>query len=145
MNGSDFYTLAIALQSAGGPAELRSATGRAYYGAFHRASEMLLSIGIRLPAGPECYTKIRMILSQARDTDVIEAADKLNSLRTRRNKADYDLTDPAPEVPKTVSLNLARARQIIDCIDACFPGKPKASIHAELRSYARDTLRLDVR
>jgi hypothetical protein len=62
MTGVDFYNLAVALRAKNSPAELRSATSRAYYGAFHKAHELLSTIGIALPQGPECHVKLRWIL-----------------------------------------------------------------------------------
>ena len=144
MTGTEFYNVAVALQAKGGPAELRSATSRAYYGAFHRAHELLVSIGIRLPQGPECHTKLRWVLEQSGDPDVTRASSKLNSLREARNDADYNLAAAKPEGMKTVAINLATAKEIIDCIDLCFAGRPKAGIHANMKAYAKETLRLTV-
>jgi len=144
MTGTDFYHLAVSLQAKGGPAELRSATSRAYYGAFHRAHELLASIGIRLPQGPECHAKLRWILEQSGDSDVIRTSSKLNSLREARNDADYHLAAAKPEGGKTVAVNLATAKEILDCIDSCFAGGPKSGIHANMKSYAKDMLKLAV-
>ena len=112
--------------------------------AFHKARELLQSIGIGLPKGPECHTKLYHVLSQANDPEVQRASAKLNSLREARNDADYDLTDSRPENKKAVAIHLAAAKEVIACMDACFAGQPKAGIHADLRAYARDVLKLSV-
>jgi hypothetical protein len=97
MNGADFYHLAMSLAGGTQPAELRSATSRAYYGAYHTAYELLTSCGIALPGGPECDTKVRWILDQSGDMDVKTASGKLASLRIARNDADYELSEKKPE------------------------------------------------
>jgi hypothetical protein len=65
-------------------------------------------------------------------------------LREARNDADYNLSATKPESQKTVAVNLATAKEIMDCLDGCFPGKPKAGVHAKMKKYAKDTLRLSV-
>jgi uncharacterized protein (UPF0332 family) len=144
MDGSHFYTLATTLAAGSAPAEMRSATSRAYYGAFHRACELLRSIGIGLPGGPECHKKLRWILEQSGDVDVVRASSKLNSLREARNDADYDLAAAKPERAKTVAVNLAAAKEVMDCINSCFTGPSKVSIHANMKKYASDILGLTV-
>lgn len=51
MDGTDFYDLARSLGQGALPAERRTATSRAYYGAYHTAYELLSSIGVTLPRG----------------------------------------------------------------------------------------------
>ena len=97
-----------------------------------------------MPGGPECHKKIRWILGQAKDSDVARASAKLNSLRDARNDADYDLAAAKPENAKIVAVNLAAAKEVIDCIDTCFAGHPKAGIHANMKEYAREILKLQV-
>jgi uncharacterized protein (UPF0332 family) len=70
MKGEAFYSLAVELAAGGKPEQLRSATSRAYYGACHKACEVLLSIGIALPSGPESHAKLRWILNNSGDSDV---------------------------------------------------------------------------
>jgi uncharacterized protein (UPF0332 family) len=142
MNGSDFYTLAVALSSGNSPAELRTVTSRAYYAAFHQANELLRSIGIHLPSGPESHKKLRWILDQADDLEVRAASAKLTSLRNARNDADYELADSKAESRKNVALSLHAANEIIACIASCLTGGPKAGIHDGLRQYAKGVLKL---
>ncbi len=72
------------------------------------------------------------------------ASSKLNSLREARNDADYHLTVFKPESAKIVAINLATAKEIMDCMDSAFAEKSKAGIHASMKKYAKDTLRLSV-
>ena len=144
MDGRDFYNLAVELSAKDRPEELRSATSRAYYGAFHRVSEYLRSIGISLPTGPECHRKVRWMLDNSGDGDIVVASGKLSTLRTARNGADYDLANVALETKKTVAINLHLARQVMSCIDQCVPGQPKEPVRVALRTYAKSTLGLSV-
>lgn len=144
MNGADFYALAEQLSAGSKPAEMRSAISRAYYGAFHRARELLVSIGIVLPKGPECHTKIPFVLENAGDADIAKAGSKLSSLRAVRNDADYALQKLEFEQKKTVVVQLQIANQIILSVESCFSGQPKAGTHAAMRDYAKDVLRLTV-
>ncbi len=97
-----------------------------------------------MPGGPECHKKLRWILEQAGDPEVVRASSKLNSLREARNDADYDLAAVKPERAKTVAVNLAAAKEVMDCIDSCFAGQSKAGIHGNMKNYAKDTLGLAV-
>ena len=97
-----------------------------------------------MPGCPECHKKLRWILEQSGDMDVVRASSKLNSLREARNDADYDLSAAKPERAKTVAVNLAAAKEVMDCIDSGFAGQPKAGIHANMKTYARDILGLAV-
>jgi uncharacterized protein (UPF0332 family) len=142
MNGADFHELAKSLAGGCSPAERRSATSRAYYGAFHTVRELLVSIGITLPRGPESHTKVRQILDNSEDAELIRAGIKLSSLRTARNKADYDLADLDPEAAKTVHRNLAIAKEVIDSIGLIFHGGLKSRTRDGIRDYARNVLRL---
>jgi uncharacterized protein (UPF0332 family) len=144
MDGDHFYTLAVQLSSGTHAAEFRSATSRAYYGAFHKARELLESIGITLPPGPECHQKVCLILGNANDPDVQKASSKLTSLRKARNDADYDLAKVEAETKKSAVFNLHRADQIMGCMRLCFAGCAKAGVHDALRNYARNILKLQV-
>jgi hypothetical protein len=145
MEGDDFFSLAVRLSSGTSAAELRSATSRAYYGAFHKARELLERIGIALPTGPECHQKICFVLANADDSEVRTASSLLSSLRTARNAADYDLAKAEVETKRSVVINLHRADQIIGCIRLCFPGGAKANVATAMRDYARNTLKLSAR
>lgn len=136
MTGADFYQLAVALGSGSSPAELRSATSRAYYGAFHMACAMLRDAGIVLPKDAACHEKDPQILGNSGDPEVIAAASKLGSLRTNRNDADYRLDKRSPERSQTVQLHLRVAGDIIECLRQCSSDGAKAGIRDAVRAYA---------
>ena len=144
MTGADFYNLALALQAKGGPAELRSATSRAYYAAFHRAHELLSSIGIRLPQGPSAIRSCAGFWSNPGIRTLHEPVPSSIRCAKRGTTPITTLPPPIEEGSKTVAVNLATAKEIMDCIDLCFAGRPKAGIHANMKRYAQETLKLAV-
>jgi uncharacterized protein (UPF0332 family) len=146
MTGDDFYLLSIdhLLSEEPTPARYRTSIGRAYYAAFHRARALLLSIGIALPKGSECHSKLVFILGSSGDADVSVAASKLAALRKSRNDADYDLARHETENFERAELEMRTAKDIIACIDECLTGGTKAILHPALRKYASEVLRLSM-
>ena len=95
MDPADFISLAIKLSNSRQESELRTAVGRAYYGAFHAARELLEECGIRFPRaelfGADIHRKVRFCLDRADNEDAALVVIRLSSLREQRNYADYDL------------------------------------------------------
>jgi hypothetical protein len=144
MNGKDFYSLAVSLAAGSTPAEMRSSISRAYYGAFHRACELLEHWRIALPLGPECHTKVRFLLEQSGDAEIAAVSSKLSTLRIARNNADYALKRAQAETRKIVAVQLQAADDVISCLDGYFLGDTVNSISEPVREYARSVLRLPV-
>ncbi|HEY5316041.1 MAG TPA: hypothetical protein VIK18_26170 [Pirellulales bacterium] len=144
MNGTQFYSFAISLAKGPGPAEFRSCTSRAYYGAYHRARELIEHYGVSLPGGTEWHKKVRWILDQSNDAAIKKASAKLNSLRDARNDADYQLSDLQPENARSAEFNLRTAKEIIDLVDA-YIASGKSPGRTAIREYSKDTLKLIVR
>jgi uncharacterized protein (UPF0332 family) len=146
MTGDDFYVLAtdLLLSENSTAARLRTSVSRAYYAAFHRASALLSSIGIVLPKGAECHSKLVYVLSNSSDADVAIVGTKLAALRRARNEADYDLSKATMENAAKVEFQMRVASEIIACIDECLAGGSKVAVHPSLRKYASEVLRLPV-
>ncbi len=92
MTGEDFISVATQLLASKSEAHFRTAVGRAYYAAFHLARDFVRACGVLVPAGPEAHKSVRWCLANVDDAELGEAASQLESLRTARNKADYDLS-----------------------------------------------------
>lgn len=144
MKPLDFYELATRLASGGQPAELRSATSRAYYAAFHVVHDFLRSIGISLIMAPESHAKVCYILENSGDAELSEAGRVLSSLRRERNLADYDLTKRQAESAKVVGNNIRYAKDIIDCIDGNSSDGKKPAAYTAIREYAKRVLGINV-
>ena len=59
MTGDDFISVATQLLASKSEAHLRTAVGRAYYGAFHLARDLVRACGVLVPAGPEAHKSVR--------------------------------------------------------------------------------------
>ncbi len=63
--------------------ELRTSVGRAYYGAFHTAMQLLFDIGVRMPRGPEAHQKLGFCLTQCGEPAGVRAGARLTELRKK--------------------------------------------------------------
>jgi uncharacterized protein (UPF0332 family) len=118
MKPEDFLILAKELHLSGNEAALRSATSRAYYAAFHKGREMLASMNFKLSTGPAAHGEICNYLQNSGDSRMEAAGQKLGSLRSIRNKADYRLDIQHVATHSNTSLHLADAEKIIDALGA---------------------------
>jgi len=136
MKPEDFLTLAKELHSSGNEAALRSATSRAYYAAFHKGREIIASMKFKLSTGSAAHGEICNYLQNSGDSMMVAAGQKLESLRSIRNKADYRLDIQHVATSSNTSLHLANAEKIIDALGATQTlhniDKIQDSIHAYL-------------
>jgi hypothetical protein len=72
------------------------------------------------------------------------AGDELNSLRSDRNDADYDLKSTKFQRPRNAAVRLAVARSIASAVQWSSSEPGFSQIRDEIRMYARDVLRLTV-
>lgn len=144
MDGSDFIDLADDLLTHHSEARCRTSVSRAYYGAFHVARHVIESNGVVLPKGPESHNKLQMCLQHCGDKDVLQAALMLGSLRSDRNTVDYDLVDAKFTKTQNVQLRIASAKDIITRLAACDQEPLRSTVHAAVRQYATNVLRLQV-
>jgi len=91
MNPRDFFTLAERLVAESTESAQRSAVSRAYYAVFHEARMLVESCGFRFASTAETHSKLIYCIMAANDADLDFVGQKLGSLRTIRNTADYDL------------------------------------------------------
>ncbi|HVA51338.1 MAG TPA: hypothetical protein VNH11_33660 [Pirellulales bacterium] len=148
MDPADFISLALMLSNSHQESELRTAVGRAYYGAFHCARELLGECGIRFPRsellGADIHRKVRFCLSQADNEDAGLVVNRLSSLREQRNDADYDLktrrftVQNAANVKATVRIAL----EIVDALQRCRAETALSALRDQVRAHAHDVLRL---
>jgi uncharacterized protein (UPF0332 family) len=151
MNPADFISLAIKLSNSQQEAELRTAVGRAYYGAFHAARELLEECDIGFPPkelfGADIHRKVQYCLANAGNANADAVATRLHILRRQRNAADYDLKIDSFSGSRTkqVTSNTQRAIEIVDALQHCRTGEAFQQFRDNVRAYARDVLRLPVR
>lgn len=148
MNPLDFIALAIRLSNSRNEADLRSAVSRAYYGAFHMARQFLADCGLRFPAkdiyGAEIHNKVRYCLSESGSSDALVVGHKLRTLRSQRNRADYDLESIEFRSRAIVIGMVGAAPEIVDAIQRCRAEPAFSEARAKIRTYARDVLRIAI-
>jgi uncharacterized protein (UPF0332 family) len=142
MNPDDFLTLATVLAQGKGQAEWRSSLSRAYYSAFHAACRLVESFDVTLPLGASAHQKVTYCFQQSQSSELAVAGSKLNAFREARNGADYRLDDSRFASQKSAELHLAIAHQVFVAINT---SRMDVEVRRNIRQYARDTLKLQVR
>jgi uncharacterized protein (UPF0332 family) len=139
MDPHDFLTLAGALTTGTAEADWRSAVSRAYYAAFHVARLLLRQGGFAVPRAERAHAYLFLRLSNSGHPLVEQAGVNLNSLRSTRNRADYDLDRPFDE--QTAIDNFQLADDVIRLLDQV-PTVPTtmSAIVDRMRVYERDVL-----
>ncbi len=144
MRSDEFLALAIELVAGGSEARHRTAVGRAYYGAFHFAKELLTAAGITLPDTAEAHRKVQLCLKESRLDDARRAGDKLELLRGQRNRADYDLHVTDFRQKETAEALIGVTQNLIAVLGT-FRAEPVWSqFRLNVRTYAAQVLRLPV-
>lgn len=135
MKPEDFLILAKELHLSGKEAALRSATSRAYYAAFHKGRETLSSMNLKIPTGPTAHGEICNYLQNSGDSKMEAVGQKLESLRSTRNKADYRLDIQHVATYSNTSLHLTDAEKIIDVLSAIETSPNADEIRDSIRAY----------
>ncbi|HEX7380424.1 MAG TPA: hypothetical protein VF278_25140 [Pirellulales bacterium] len=133
MTGDDYIDLATQLLAGGSEPHFRTAVSRAYYGAFHIGREFVRSCGILMPASPEAHKHVRWCLANAGSRELDDAAVQLESLRSARNKADYDLSNRGFAKLPNVTIHVRRAASMAAAIRAA----KAADVAPAMRAYAQ--------
>ncbi len=96
--------------------EWRTAVGRAYYASFHVARRLLADLGFLVPRADRAHSYLSLRLQNSGDPGEDKAGADFNSLRQRRNQADYDLLVPMSRA--LAAIQVRTAQQIIQELDA---------------------------
>jgi uncharacterized protein (UPF0332 family) len=91
MEGKDFLTIALQYCGSSSEAERRTAVSRAYYALFNTIKYLLRAKGFPIRKSANGHDQLYRYLNNSGLTDAQAIASKLNSLRTVRNDADYEL------------------------------------------------------
>lgn len=146
MTGKDFIEFAAQLSASDSAAACRSCISRAYYGAFHVAREILdQDCGVVLPANAECHVKLQQLLECSGYAPWREAGRKLNTLRSMRNKADYDLSHTASDQQRTAVFHLMTARDVVHQLQIDVASASRDAHIQEVRNKAATVFRLTLR
>jgi uncharacterized protein (UPF0332 family) len=113
----------------------RSAISRAYYGLFHAAAAAMRPHGITVPASAAGHAEAIRYLQNCGDAGVALVASALDTLRSLRNAADYDLSDAAPEDRPTADPWLKKAKGHAEALAVAFGGPGGPALAAGIRTY----------
>jgi uncharacterized protein (UPF0332 family) len=142
MRSDDFIALAIELAAGGTEARFRTAVGRAYYGAFHFAKDVLAHAGISMPDTAEAHRKIQLCLKESGVDVARRAGEKLEFLRGRRNRADYDLGAADFRSRQTAESLIGVAQNLIAALGTVRSEPAWPAFRTNVRAYASQILRL---
>jgi uncharacterized protein (UPF0332 family) len=144
MRSSDFMALAAELIDGGNEARFRTAVGRAYYGAFHSAKELLAAAGVVLPATAEAHRKIQLCFKESGIDAARQSGERLEVLRGRRNRADYDLGARDFRQRPTAESVLHVAQNVVAAIETLRSDPVWSVFRLNVRTYASQVLRLPI-
>jgi uncharacterized protein (UPF0332 family) len=132
MNGRDFLATARHLAGRGIEADGRSAVSRAYYAAFHAGRDLLAALRFRTPQADRAHNYLYVRLNNCGEPSVQHAANLLQDLRTRRNRADYDMRVTVPMASAATAI--ADGERIVQTLDALTPAD-RTQITAAMKVY----------
>jgi len=137
MDPREFQRLAVRLAGGPTPAERRTSISRCYYAAFNVAAEHLRSLKFPVSKGGAAHGEVRLCLVNAANRELIEAANILQELHTRRIRADYQLDRSDPETASTASTSVATAAKVIQLMDATSSGLNRPQIQSAIAFWRR--------
>ncbi len=135
MNPDEFLKLAEQLAALSSEAAHRSAVSRAYYGAFHLARSLVESCEVRVLQSAEGHSGASRCLQNCGLSALAAAGRELDSLRSIRNKADYDLSSKQFSNAKSIQAHLQSAHDFAKQIEAA--KSDMALVRDNIRTYAR--------
>ncbi len=144
MRSVEFLALASELLAAGSEPRNRAAVSRAYYGAFHFVKELMDAAGVFLPASAEAHRQMQLCLKESQVDAARRAGDKLELLRTQRNRADYDLRITSFQSGKGAATLLSEAQEVVALLENVRAEPRWSAFRANVRTYASQVLRLPV-
>jgi hypothetical protein len=135
MTGEDFLNIAEKIGALSGEAAQRSVVSRAYFGAFHAVRDWLADLGFVVTRNDSSHSEISRWLVGSGHSPAIEIGRRIGILRAVRNRADYDLNDPASGSSAFAAQHLASGRWIIASIASCNAEPARSAIIAGIQAY----------
>lgn len=141
MDARAFYNVAleITLRSpTAGPAWCRTAIGCAYYATLIVTVESLDVAGVKVASGPNKHTDASRFLHQSGDTQLRTAAATLDSLKTERHRADYEMNRSDVETITHARRAVQDAKDILTWLDGFVKDPARmAAAKASIDSYKK--------
>ena len=100
-----------------GPAAYRSAISRAYFATLNVAADILTSIGHSPGKGDSKHKRVVLYLQQSADPELNSVGRTIDTIRTMRNLADYDMLNTTVETLSEARDRAESAREVIEHLD----------------------------
>jgi uncharacterized protein (UPF0332 family) len=141
---NDLLSQADRLLTAKTEVDRRAAISRAYYAAYHVAKIFLAEqCGIVLSKGSDVHQAVQRCLLNSQSTLLRDAGIWLESLRSERNRADYDLDDARFTDAVRAEIQVQRAREITSKLAEA--EQNPLSFQQVIRVYASGVLKLQLK
>lgn len=143
MTGEAFLSLALQLASSDAEERLRTSVSRAYFGAYHVVRDFVQTYDVIVPKR-DVHNKLQWCLQQVGDAigdiELAKAGSKLGSLRTDRNRADYELSDQSFTRRANVVKAVKKAQEVAVAIGRYAITIEKELIRPHIRRFAQQEL-----
>lgn len=121
-----------------GPAHFRTAIGRAYYSAFHLASETLGGLGFPPAESAQGQSQVVRLLQRCGDEELAATGGLLGDLHGLRLKADYELRRSDVEKSSSARNAVEIAQSMRDDLAAFLADQPRQlAVNATLKPLYR--------
>jgi uncharacterized protein (UPF0332 family) len=138
MQPRQFQYLAERLAEHGAyPAEFRSAISRAYYAVFHLGLNLLREMGFPIVQNQHAHEEVYRHLNNSSDSELVNAASKMNDLRMKRNHADYELGRHDVEEKKNAIMHVHQAARLIETIERRCKSEGRKQIIDAIQDWKR--------
>jgi hypothetical protein len=97
-------------------------------------------LGFLVPRGEQAHTYLWLRLSNSGDHQLQIAGSRLNTLRSQRNRCDYDLNLNFYQTGALVQIQVSA--QIVQIIEGTKQVSARAQITDTMKSYERDILKV---
>ncbi len=126
----------LTVRPTAGPAAFRSAVSRAYYGAYHRARQLLEALGIRCTTGKSNeHMYLQRLLQGSSVAEAVEVGRLLGNLLENRRDADYELAEASAETIGLAKACSERAHDLLVLIAQCEQPTLAAAIKQGVLAY----------
>ena len=136
MNPKEFQYLASRLAEHGEfPSDFRTAISRSYYAVYNLGISLLNEMGFPVPKTIDAHVLMRRHFDNSGDIELIEAAEKIKNLKTKRKHADYDLDRHDVEKKQNAKTIVHSADRLIQAMDKCCNGSNRGQIIKSIQNW----------
>ena len=136
MDGLEFIALAQRMAASGGDrAWFRTVSSRAYYGAFHGATEFLAELNVHPTKTERVHFIVHAYLENSMNRPSENAGRLLGDLHVRRKEADYKLASGPYETAAFARYSVEMALRIRELIVECTTDPLRTAVHRAVLEY----------